>query len=296
MPYKKESPFASFRDPKRPTRNYNPTNFQMPDINSIFNKTADGDKVEEPQKSDETNPKDKVAGPVLDKIDNPEPAPITRKSLRQDRRAGEKEFNQKLRQARGLTKASTKDITAEQRAEAQDKFNLLKDEKDFRKRAKKAGFNPEDYRNLKFDIPTKIENKSTKADISPGTEVNVGGSSNDLSFDLPEVKPDANKERLKNTKINYTGFSPNERKAHRVLMGAGASSKDAFDYVTYNFADDEKKGMLDRMKASEKEMEEYKKSKGLNMKQINSKGSGFPMIQPNQNMAEPEQIKNRFGS
>ena len=53
MPYKKESPFASFRDPKRPTRNYNPTNFQMPDIDAIFNKTADGDKVEEPQKGKE---------------------------------------------------------------------------------------------------------------------------------------------------------------------------------------------------------------------------------------------------
>ena len=37
----------------------------------------------------------------------------------------------------------------------------------------------------------------------------------------------------------------------------------------------------------------YNKQK--NMKQINSKGSGFPMIQPNQNMAEPEQIKNRAG-
>ena len=295
MPYKKESPFASFRDPKRPTRNYNPTNFQMPDIDAIFNKTADGDQVEQPKKSDEKDPTKTNYQDLVKKIDNPEPAPITRKSLRQDRRAKEKEFNQKLRQARGLTKASTKDITAEKRAEAQDALNLLKDEKDFRKRAKKAGFNPEDYRNLKFDIPTKIENKSTKADISPGAEVNVGGSSNDLSFDLPEIKPDANKERLKNTKINYTGFSPNERKAHRVLMGAGASSKDAFDYVTYNFADDETKDMLDSMKASEKEMEEYKKSKGLNMKQINSKGSGFPMIQPNQNMAEPEQIKNRAG-
>ena len=36
MPYKKESPFASFRDPKRATRNYNPTDFKMPDINSCL--------------------------------------------------------------------------------------------------------------------------------------------------------------------------------------------------------------------------------------------------------------------
>ena len=101
MPYKKESPFASFRDPKRPTRNYNPTKFQMPDINAIFNKTADGDKVEEPKKSNEKDPKKSNYQELVKQIDNPEPAPITRKSLRQDRRAKEKEFNQKLRQAIG---------------------------------------------------------------------------------------------------------------------------------------------------------------------------------------------------
>ena len=359
MPYKKESPFASFRDPKRATRNYNPTDFKMPDINSIFNKTADGETTEDPTKANDTDSENKINGKLLDNIDKSEekpaditrkslrqdrraeekefnkklrqarglknandtdsenkingklldnidkseekPADITRKSLRQDRRAEEKEFNKKLRQARGLKNASTKDITAEDRGKAKDMFNLLKDEKDFRKTAKKAGFNPEDYRNLKFDIPTKIENKSKKADISPGAEVNIGNTGSFVqddysNFDLDNYfKPNETKKTLKNTKFNYTGFSPNERKAHRVLMGAGASTKDAFDYVTYNFADDETKGMIDRMKASEKEMEEYKKSKGLNMKQVNSKGSGFPMIQPNQNMAEPEQIKNRAG-
>ncbi len=303
MPYKKESPFASFRDPKRATRNYNPTDFKMPDINSIFNKTADGETTEDPTKANDTDSENKINGKLLDNIDKSEekPADITRKSLRQDRRAEEKEFNKKLRQARGLKNASTKDITAEDRGKAKDMFNLLKDEKDFRKTAKKAGFNPEDYRNLKFDIPTKIENKSKKADISPGAEVNIGNTGSFVqddysNFDLDNYfKPNETKKTLKNTKFNYTGFSPNERKAHRVLMGAGASTKDAFDYVTYNFADDETKGMIDRMKASEKEMEEYKKSKGLNMKQVNSKGSGFPMIQPNQNMAEPEQMKNRAG-
>ena len=60
MPYKKESPFASFRDPKRATRNYNPTDFQMPDINSIFNKTADGENLEDPKKEDDKDPKNDI--------------------------------------------------------------------------------------------------------------------------------------------------------------------------------------------------------------------------------------------
>lgn len=302
MPYKKKSPFASFSDPKRAVRRYNPTDFQMPDINSIFEKKADGEVVTQASKDkDKGTAADDSITPSLAKLNDQakeKETDVTRRSLRQDRRVKEKEFNKKLRQARGLKNASTKDITAEKRAEAQDDFNLLKDEKAFRKRAKKAGFNPEDYRNLKVEPSKVLAEKFNKENISPSNEVNVSGGGNDLSFDLPEVKPDANKEKLKNTKVNYTGFSPNERKAHRVLMGAGASTKDAFDYVTYNFADDETKGMIDRMKASEKEMEEYKKSKGLNMKQVNSKGSGFPMIQPNQNAAEqqmPQQMPNRAG-
>ena len=31
------------------------------------------------------------------------------------------------------------------------------------------------------------------------------------------------------------------------------------------------------------------------MKQVNSKGSGFPMLQPNQNMVEQQQVPNRAG-
>jgi hypothetical protein len=304
MPYKKESPFASFRDPKRPTRNYNPTNFQMPDINAIFNKTADGDKVEEPQKSNDNDPKNKVAGEQLAKIEKSEQekqeAQYTRKSLRQDRRAQEKEFNQKLRQARGLTKASTKDITAEDRGKAQDAYNLLKDEKDFRKRAKKAGFNPEDYRNLKFDIPTKIENKSTKADISPGTEVNVSGGSADLSYDLPKAEPVGDLPDLMGKlgvrdAAGVTRFStdvPIDARRMAIATKLGYTKPQS---AIFGSADEDTEDFNTSMKRNKKEMEDLRKSKGLNMKQVNSKGSGFPMIQPNQNMAEPEQIKNRAG-
>ncbi len=42
MSYKQKSPFNSFRDPKRSIRNFKPTEFKMPDLSPIINKTADG--------------------------------------------------------------------------------------------------------------------------------------------------------------------------------------------------------------------------------------------------------------
>ena len=215
MPYKKESPFASFRDPKRPTRNYNPTNFQMPDINSIYNKTADGDKVEETTKSDEKDPKKTNYQDLVKKIDNPDPAPITKKSLRQDRKVGEKEFNKELRRNKRLSKASTKDITAEERDFYERAVVDIQQEKDFRKEAKKEGFNPADYKK----IIEEQKEEQRKADYE--------ASKTDQDYQYQTI-----------------GLGPKMIK---------------------------------------------------NMKQVNSKGSGFPMLQPNQNMAEPEQIKNRAG-
>ena len=141
MPYKKESPFANFRDPKRTTKNYNPTNFQMPDISSIYSKTADGeitDEVDDTKKTD-----DKTVDLINKGEESKQEAtegPITRKSLRQNRRAGEKDFNKELRRNKRLSKASTKDITAEERDFYEDATGKIQGEKDLRKEAKKEGF------------------------------------------------------------------------------------------------------------------------------------------------------------
>jgi len=261
MSYKKQSPFASFRDPKRATRNFNPTDFQMPDINSIFNKTADGENIEEPKKEDDTDPENDINGPLLDDIKkNQKVEDVTRKSLRQDRRAEEKEINKKIRQARGLKNASTKDITAEKRGEAEDKFNYLKDEKAFRKRAKKAGFNPEDYRNLKVEPSKVLAKKFNKENISPNGEVNISGNNLSLTdSNLPVSKP---------LDLNNTG-----------------------DYFMNKFNPKEEEGSGFFTKRGEQPFQMNIK----NMKQIKTKGSGFPMIQPNQNMAEQQQVPNRAG-
>lgn len=275
MPYKKESPFASFRDPKRPVRNYNPTNFQMPDINSIFNKTADGDKVEEPQKAKDNNVKDKVAGPVLDKIDNPEPAPITKKSLRQDRKAGEKEFNKELRRIKQLSKASTKDITADQRKKFIEAKDKIQAEKDFRKEAKKEGFNPADYKNKllqdemratakKLDDEGKLGKFSGKAQIASRENIPMDRiKSNDIGASFPGLNSPG-RAPFNDPSVLRTGEPPMSESEKRKMQMI--------------------KNPLGRGLQMNKDM-----------KQVNSKGSGFPMLQPNQNMVEQEQIKNRAG-
>lgn len=282
MPYKKESPFASFRDPKRTKTNYNPTNFQMPDISSIYSQTADGEKVDEVDDTKKTDDKtvDLVNKGEKTKQEATE-GPVTRKALRQNRKAGEKEFNKELRRNRRLSKASSKDVTAKERDFYERATRDIQKEKDFRKKAAKMGENPADVmlKPMKTIEGGNVSTEKSKIPTRPGGNIETNNKMRTDVVKPNETKKDT-KETLKNTKFNYTGFSPNERKAHRVLMGAGASTKDAFDYVTYNFADDETKGMIDRMKASEKEMEEYKKSKGLDMKQVNSKGSGFPMVSP----------------
>ncbi len=303
MPYKKESPFANFRNPKRATRNFNPTDFQMPDINSIFNKTADGENVEDPKKENDTDPKNKINGELLDDIkknQKEEVEDITRKSLRQDRRAEEKEINKKIRQARGLKNASTKDITAEDRGKAEDKFNYLKDEKDFRKRAKKAGFNPEDYRNLKVEPSKVLAKKLNKENISPSNEVNVSGGVNDLSYDLPKAEPIGDLPDLMGKlgvrdAAGVTRFktdAPIDARRMAIATKLGYTKPQS---AIFGSADEDTEDFNTSMKRNKKEMEDLIKSKGLNMKQVNSKGSGFPMIQPNQNMAEQQQVPNRAG-
>ena len=54
MPYKQKSPFNSFRDPKRAVKNFKPTEFKMPDLSPIVNKTADGTDMTDDRKTDDS--------------------------------------------------------------------------------------------------------------------------------------------------------------------------------------------------------------------------------------------------
>jgi len=249
MPYKKESPFANFRDPKRTTKNYNPTNFQMPDISSIYSKTADGEKTDEVDDTKKTDDK------TVDLINKGEKTkqeategPVTRKSLRQNRRAGEKEFNKELRRNRRLSKASSKDITAEERDFYERATRDIQKEKDFRKKAAKLGENPADImlKPMKTIEGGNVSTEKSKIPTRPGGNIEVN---NDMRTDI--VKPIA-------TKLGYT-------KPQSAIFGS--ADEDTEDFNT-------------SMKRNKKEMEDLRISKGFNMKQVNSKGSGFPMVSP----------------
>lgn len=261
MPYKKESPFASFRDPKRATKNYNPTNFQMPDISSIYSKTADGEKVDEVDDTKKTDDK------TVDLINKGEKTkqeategPVTRKSLRQNRKAGEKEFNKELRRNRRLSKASTKDITAKERDFYEDATDKIQTEKDFRKEAKKEGFNPGDYK-------TKLMMDEQAAKVKKMDEEGKGGSfSNALRVSARENIP-MDRIKISETGASYPGMTNPGR--------APLNDPSVLRTGEPPMSESEKRKM---------QMIKDPLGRGLqmnkNMKQVNSKGSGFPMVSP----------------
>ena len=244
MPYKKESPFANFRDPKRTTKNYNPTNFQMPDISSIYSKTADGeitDEVDDTKKTD-----DKTVDLINKGEESKQEAtegPITRKSLRQNRRAGEKDFNKELRRNKRLSKASTKDITAEERDFYEDATGKIQGEKDLRKEAKKEGFNPADYKNKLMMDEQAAKVKKMDKDGDPGS--NALKPKSIVSAPDGEDSPEWWKLAEANADIMFMENSLGKKKQDALFNPLGRGPQ-----------------------------------MNKNMKQVNSKGSGFPMVSP----------------
>ena len=313
MPYKKKSPFASFSDPKRAVRSYNPTDFQMPDINSIFEKKADGEVVTQASKDkDKGTAGDDSITPSLAKLDKKakeKETDVTRRSLRQDRRAGEKEFNQKLRQARGLTKANTKDITAKDRNEVKLELQRMQQEKDFRKEAKKEGFNPADYKN-KLMGPTaqpkpKVKKEKPLSQNMLNQAYNVelmDKQGKQGAFEHMMKIAERDNKPMSRMKVSDDGESIiSKGGAGEAPYAQPSKTKVADLYTNQNYNDDlnEMNNFMDNRKFN---AINNPLGRGLqmnkNMKQVNSKGSGFPMIQPNQNAAEqqvPQQMPNRAG-
>ena len=290
MPYKKESPFANFRDPKRTTKNYNPTNFQMPDISSIYSKTADGEKTDEVDDTKKTDDK------TVDLINKGEKTkqeategPVTRKSLRQNRRAGEKEFNKELRRNRRLSKASSKDITAEERDFYERATRDIQKEKDFRKKAAKLGENPADImlKPMKTIEGGNVSTEKSKIPTRPGGNIEVN---NDMRTDI--VKPTETKKEPEKEiddlmgklgirdAANVTKFKTNTPIDARRMAIATKLGYTKPQSAIFGSADEDTEDFNTSMKRNKKEMEDLRISKGFNMKQVNSKGSGFPMVSP----------------
>tara|TARA_R110000803_G_scaffold4229_1_gene14447 strand:- start:453 stop:2576 length:2124 start_codon:yes stop_codon:yes gene_type:complete len=161
MPYKKKSPFASYRDPKQAKRNFNPIDFKMPDLNSIYNKTANGsttttdlatdNKTGSPEegktpglvpKSSSSKMLEQIKGTEENKEKQQSVAKKRKTQVREDR----KKFNKAYRDAREAKNMGSRFQTSEEQSKAQETFNDMKGERKFRTKALLAGKNKEDLR------------------------------------------------------------------------------------------------------------------------------------------------------
>jgi len=318
MPYKKKSPFASFRDPKRPVRSYNPTDFQMPDINSIFEKKADGEVVTESSnlKDKGTAASDSITPSLgdIEDLKKEKKSDVTRRSLRQDRRAGEKDFNKELRRVKRLARANTKDVTSEDRIELERAEQAMREEKKFRKEAKKAGINPGDFKNEEgasgnkyAELSLKTAKKALRKNPEDRAQIaDQFGFERGYKGDVFDKLTDSrayNKILKTEDKKEIARDKKDEKEIEKYGVTGGKQLLKDYNKFT---KDQEKEARKKELEAKKTNIPEeslrrmmmpgmYKKE---NMKQVNSKGSGFPMIQPNQNTAEqqmPQQMPNRAG-
>jgi len=161
MPYKKKSPLASFRDPQKMRRNFNPIDFKMPDLNSIYNKTANGSTVTEDQSTDNKTGSDKegktpglmpksssdeVLANIQGTQENTEKKQSAAKQRKSEVREERKKFNKAYRETRQAANMGSKFQTAEEKKKAQEAFGQMKGERNFRKEAKREKINKEDYK------------------------------------------------------------------------------------------------------------------------------------------------------
>ena len=180
MPYKKKSPFASYRDPKQAKRNFNPIDFKMPDLNSIYNKTANGsttttdlatdNKTGSPEegktpglmpKSSSSKMLEQIKGTEENKEKQQSVAKKRKTQVREDR----KKFNKAYRDAREAKNMGNRFQTSEEQGKAQEAFNDMKGERKFRTKSLLNNENPEDARGrLKEDARQAKINKAAKED------------------------------------------------------------------------------------------------------------------------------------
>ena len=152
MPYKQKSPFGNFRNPNKTKNNYNPVDFKMPDLSSIYNKTADGSTIVEESDKEGAN-QGKVNEGILDKINKSTGNPSTPSAIKNEAqkrklevKAEEKAFKTSLKDARQAKNLRAKYQTAEEKKQATEAFNTIKNEAKFRKEAKRKRINKEDLR------------------------------------------------------------------------------------------------------------------------------------------------------
>ena len=144
---------AGFKNPKnKGTSNFNALQFQMPDLNNILNKTADGETVTEDKTNDVktgTSDEGKVDGtPPKGSIDelanrNEPSSEKTYKDLKNEEKERRKDLKQDIKEAKRMQKDKGNILTDDQRQESADVVATLKDKRKFDRSARKDNISVE---------------------------------------------------------------------------------------------------------------------------------------------------------
>ncbi len=193
MSYKQKSPFNSFRDPKRTVRNFKPTEFKMPDLSPIVNKTSDGIDITDDRKNDNEGEKGKGqlsdVNHAMDKINKNKEAIVEKQKpehikIRERYAADKAQEKAVFKQIRKNARLADKKTTAEEKDRfTRDKIKM----QEYKFDKSKAGRKKEqdkikaeklDEQRSKFNIGEKIEPKNEfKFDLinSEEPDLKLGG-------------------------------------------------------------------------------------------------------------------------
>jgi hypothetical protein len=193
MSYKQKSPFNSFRDPKRSVRNFQPTEFKMPDLSPIINKSADGTDVTDDRKTDSEGekgrPQLKDANAAMDKIKANEKAIVEKEKpehikIRERYAADKAKERAAFKQIRKNARLADKKTTAEEKDRfTRDKIRMQEYKFDKSKAGRKKEQDKIEAEKLgeqrsKFNIGERIEPKNEfKFDLMKSEEpdLKLGG-------------------------------------------------------------------------------------------------------------------------
>ena len=308
MPYKKKSPFASYRDPKQAKRNFNPIDFKMPDLNSIYNKTANGsttttdlatdNKTGSPEEGKtpglmpESSSSEMLEG-IKGTEENKEKQQSVAKKRKTQVREDRKKFNKAYRDAREAKNMGSRFQTSEEQSKAQEAFNDMKGERKFRTKALLAGKNKEDLRSGVMGPTAPQKPTVTKAKplsqnmLNQAHNVNImdkKGKQGSFSHMLDKSK----KENIPMDRMKIS---------NSMLVTSGGAGKAPFkkptktkvaDLYTQQEQDDDvnemnnliggrkKSAIFDPLGRSERDR--YKASTMGPFQMVSRKGSAFPMV------------------
>lgn len=193
MSYKQKSPFNSFRDPKRSVRNFKPTEFKMPDLSPIINKTADGTGVTDDRKTDNSGEKGEgelsAVNKAMDEINSNKKAIVEKEKpehikIRERYAADKAEEKAMFKQIRKNDRLADKKTTAEEKDRfAKDKkrmqeYKFDKSRAGRKKQQEKIEAEKIDEQAEKYNIGKRIEPKNEyKFDLMKSEEpdLKLGG-------------------------------------------------------------------------------------------------------------------------